>query len=104
MPLVGNTGNNVGANLEALHYLIERLYRAEERLGSLLDDTYTVGSQFLETFISPQRPEVEQEFNQLIADLREAREYNHELLSLLQRISIDMQDAISRPVYGSGNS
>jgi hypothetical protein len=87
-------------DLEAMEYLISRLYQAEEKLGPFPDDTYTAGSQFLESFQSPQRPEVEHEFNQLIADLREARDYNHHLLTFLRILQSDWQEIERDPVYG----
>ncbi|HEY7122483.1 MAG TPA: hypothetical protein VH599_12175 [Ktedonobacterales bacterium] len=83
----------VGANLPLMQQLIHRLSQAEERLGPLLDDTYTAGSQFLETFTSPQKPQLEQEFNQLITDLRGARNYNYRLLTFLQILFRYLQEA-----------
>jgi DNA-binding transcriptional regulator GbsR (MarR family) len=83
----------VGVDLEALQHLIHRLSQANERLSPLLDDTYRAGSQFLETFRSPQKPELEREFKQLLADLQEARNHNYHLLTFLQILLHNLEEA-----------
>ena len=92
----------VRADLHLMHQLIHRLSQAEERLGPLTDDIYTAGSRFLETFNSPQKPLMEQEFNELIADARQTQFYNYHLLTFLQTWFRELQEAaFKQAVEGS---
>lgn len=80
------------ADPDALQNLIVKLDDAEGTLGDLIVDLSQAGYHFLETFMSPQKPQVEDEFNRLIDHLRCARDVGQSLKEFLRTVLSNLQE------------
>ena len=80
------------ADPDALQNLIARLDDAEGKLNDLMVDASQAGYHFLETFLAPQKPQVEDEFHRLIDHLRCARDLSQSLKEFLRNVLIKLRE------------
>ncbi len=80
------------ADPDALQNLVAKLDDAEGKLNDLMMDTSQAGYHFLETFLSPQKPQVEHEFHELIHHLQSARDLSQNLKEFLRQVLIKLQE------------